>query len=94
MNQKQSVERNVLELLRDCPVTRYDDMMLILLYYERHAAVPMDKVSFETVLREYKAFGLPCFDTIRRARQRLQAALPHLSRNHKPCAISVTIKLE
>ena len=69
MNQSKTVESRVLEILKDCPRSRYDDMLLILHYYNRF---------------NYKLYGLPCFETIRRARQRVQSVFPELSRNPQP----------
>ena len=35
MKQKTTVESRVLEILMECPASRYDDMLLILHYYNR-----------------------------------------------------------
>ena len=67
MKQQKTVESRVLEILKECPMSRYDDMLLILHYYNRYGY--------------YRAYGLPCFETIRRARQRVQSLFPEYSRN-------------
>ncbi len=35
----------------------------------------------EDIVFNYRAYGLPCFETIRRARQRVQSLFPEYSRN-------------
>ena len=35
MNKQKTVDSKVLAILRECPETRYDDMQLILCYYNR-----------------------------------------------------------
>lgn len=80
MNQKETVENRVLEILRVCPRSRHDDMVLILHYYNRYGTIRVGEWSLQTVVNNYKALGLPCFETIRRARQRVQALFPELSR--------------
>lgn len=80
MNQTKTVENRVLEILRACPRARYDDMVLILRYYNRYGTIRAGELPLETVIYNYKALNLPCFETIRRARQRVQALFPELSR--------------
>jgi hypothetical protein len=81
MNQTKTVERRVLDILKSCPMARYDDMVLILHYYNRYSRGLAGKLPFENVALQYRKYGLPCFETIRRARQRVQALFPELSRN-------------
>lgn len=81
MNQTKTVETRVLEILRACPRARYDDMVLILHYYNRYGTIRAGELPLETVIYNYKALKLPCFETIRRARQRVQALFPELSRD-------------
>lgn len=80
MNQTETVENRVLEILRDCPRSRYDDMVLILHYYNLYGTIRAGELPLETVVYNYKALRLPCFETIRRARQRVQTLFPELSR--------------
>lgn len=37
------------------------------------------------IVNNYKGYGLPCFETIRRARQRVQSLFPELSRQCSGC---------
>lgn len=37
MNKQKTVDSKVLAILRECPETRYDDMQLILCYYNRYS---------------------------------------------------------
>ena len=82
MKTMKTVESRVLQILRDCPETRNEDMLLFYRYYNRYAdyhragALPLEDLAYN-----YKAYGLPCFESIRRARQRVQSLFPELSRN-------------
>ena len=40
MKQQKTVESRVLEILKECPMSRYDDMLLILHYYNRYGYIP------------------------------------------------------
>lgn len=84
MNQSKTVEIRVLEILKDCPRSRYDDMLLILHYYNRYSYMRVGELPLEDIVFNYKLYGLPCFETIRRARQRVQSVFPELSRNPQP----------
>lgn len=75
-----TVEANVREILSACPMARQDDMVLMLHYYNRYGTIRAGELPLETVVFNYKALGLPCFETIRRARQRVQSLFPELSR--------------
>ena len=85
MNQQKTVESRVLSILKDCPRARFDDMILIMHYYNRYATylrageLPLNDLAFN-----YKVYGLPCFETIRRARQRVQSLFPEYSRSANP----------
>ena len=85
MNQQNTVESRVLSILKDCPRARFDDMVLVMHYYNRYATylrageLPLNDLAFN-----YKVYGLPCFETIRRARQRVQSLFPEYSRNANP----------
>ncbi len=81
MNRINTVENKVLQILRDSPETRYEDMKLYYRYYNRYAddlragELPLGDLAYN-----YKFYGLPCFESIRRARQRVQSLFPELSR--------------
>lgn len=81
MNQTTTVESRVLEIMRGCPRSRYDDMELATQYYSRYGHRKITELPLGYVMFNYKRFGLPCFETIRRARQRVQSLFPELSRN-------------
>ena len=70
MNKQKTVDSKVLAILRECPETRYDDMQLILCYYNRYSYMRVGDLPLEDIVNNYKGYGLPCFETIRRARQR------------------------
>lgn len=61
MNQQRTVESRVLSILKDCPRARFDDMILIMHYYNRYANFlrageqPLCDLAFN-----YKVYGLPC----------------------------------
>ena len=48
----------------------------------------------EHIVYNYKGYGLPCFETIRRARQRVQSLFPELSRQCTGCCCDVPDKLK
>ena len=82
MNQQQTVESRVLSVLKDCPRARFDDMILVMHYYNRYAEdLRAGELPLEDLAYNYKAYGLPCFETIRRARQRVQSLFPEYSRS-------------
>lgn len=82
MKTMKTVESRVLEILRDCPETRNEDMLLFYRYYNRFADyLRAGELPLEDLAYNYKAYGLPCFESIRRARQRVQSLFPELSRN-------------
>lgn len=82
MDRLKTVESRELSVLKDCPRARFDDMILFMHYYDRYAdylctgKLPLNDLAFN-----YKAYGLPCFETIRRARQRVQSLFPEYSRS-------------
>ena len=82
MDRLKTVEGRVLSVLKDCPRARFDDMILIMHYYNRYAnfsragELPLCDLAFN-----HKVYGLPCFETIRRARQRVQSLFSEYSRN-------------
>ena len=69
MNKQKTVDSKVLAILRECPETRYDDMQLILCYYNRYSYMRVGDLPLEDIVNNYKGYGLPCFETIRRARE-------------------------
>ena len=82
MNITNTVESRVLQILKDCPETRNDDMLLFFRYYNRFGCIRAGGLPLSVISLNYKAYGLPCFETIRRARQRVQSLLPEFSRKY------------
>ena len=64
---------------------RQADMQLILCYYNRYSYMRVGDLPLEDIVNNYKGYGLPCFETIRRARQRVQSLFPELSRQCSGC---------
>ena len=92
MNQQKTVESRVLSILKDCPRARFDDMILIMHYYNRYATyLRAGELPFCDLAFNYKSYGLPCFETIRRARQRVQSLFPEYSRSANPDDDSMVI---
>ena len=58
---------------------------LILCYYNRYSYMRVGDLPLEDIVNNYKGYGLPCFETIRRARQRVQSLFPELSRQCSGC---------
>ena len=94
MNKQRTVDSKVLAILRECPETRYDDMQLILCYYNRYSYLKVGDLSLEDIVNNYKGYGLPCFETIRRSRQRVQSLFPELSRQCSGCDSSIRVVIE
>lgn len=62
MKQQKTVESRVLEILKECPMSRYDDMLLILHYYNQYGYIPAGNLPLEDIVFNYRAYGLPCFE--------------------------------
>ena len=94
MNQQKTVESRVLSILKDCPRARFDDMILIMHYYNRYATylrageLPLNDLAFN-----YKVYGLPCFETIRRARQRVQSELSRKEVRERDGGVVIVINI-
>ena len=84
MNQLRTVDSKVLEILKEDKTARYDDMKLILEYYNRYSYLRIGELPLEDIVYNYKGYGLPCFESIRRARQRVQSCFPEYSRMPEP----------
>lgn len=80
MKTLKTIENRVLAVLKEYPEARNDDMKLYLLVseaciYDTHG---IGDFRFEDVMSNYKAYGIPCFESIRRTRQKIQAKYPEL----------------
>lgn len=75
-----TVEKMVYDVLKSNPKARDNDMELYYIvskefFYLTHGQAML---LFEDVMRNYKALGIPCFESVRRTRQKIQAAYPEL----------------
>lgn len=71
------VEKVVKRVLTERPETRGDDFLLLLLVYsEYYAQIPYEL--FGNVMVHHKEIGLPPFESVRRARQKIQAECEEL----------------
>lgn len=57
MNKQKTVDSKVLAILRECPETRYDDMQLILCYYNRYSYMRVGDLPLEDIVNNYKGYG-------------------------------------
>ena len=62
MKQQKTVESRVLEILKECPMSRYDDMLLILHYYNRYGYIPAGNLPLEDIVFKdvYKRQEIRC----------------------------------
>jgi len=72
----------VLDVLKEHPTTRNSDMLLYLKVCEICNPEALKKPLCD-VLPSLKEYGLPPFETVRRARQKLQAVFPYLGSNDR-----------
>ncbi len=99
MTQTKTVESKVMKILKAAPETRFDDMLLFLAYYKLYTYGKVNVMTFQDVLSSYDEMGLPCFESIRRARQRVQSCFPELGRkccvcDRKPISVNVTVNID
>ena len=75
-----TVEKTVHDVLKAHPEARESDMELYYLVSLRFFILYHGKAMllFEDVMRNYRGLGIPCFESVRRARQKLQAKHPEL----------------
>lgn len=75
------VQNNVKKILTRHPETRNDDFKLISRYLFEHCEdLPSDTNVFEA-LEYHTDYGIPIFESITRARRKIQADYPELSAN-------------
>ena len=67
----------VKELLTNHPETRNSDALLYIKVVQRLNSSALEK-PFEEVMTSLEEMGLPCFETVRRTRQKLQNEFPNL----------------
>lgn len=73
-----TTQEKVRAVLTSRPEARDDDMKLYL-YVCDYCMPAVGTMPFETVMTQYRSFGIPCFESVRRTRQKLQARYPELS---------------
>ena len=74
------VKKNVQQILEDRPGTRSSDGELYYVYCERELGIyPMSVLRASDLLLFRKQLGLPTFEAVRRARQKVQAEFPELA---------------
>lgn len=78
MKDLKTIENRVRDILLSSKEARDDDMILYLLYCNRFGEVRVGELPFEMVMNNYKVFHIPCFESVRRTRQKIQAATPEL----------------
>ena len=69
-------------ILKDNPDTRNSDNLLyyhVLKHVGNRHGIDIEKMSVPTFLLKMKDYGLPPFESVRRARQKIQAAHPELA---------------
>lgn len=71
MNKLYKVEDIVYQVLKEVPEARKDDFVLVVEVYNKIQPL-LYGVSFEKVMLNHKELGLPYFESISRARRRLQ----------------------
>ncbi len=72
----------VMEILKEYPETRNSDDALYFRVCE-HLNKGCMHLSFGTVILNRKCFDLPPFESVRRSRQKIQAAWPELAGNNE-----------
>lgn len=102
MRNLKTIENRVLAVLKEHPEARNDDMKLYLLVskaciYDTHG---ISYFSFEDVMSNYKAYGIPCFESIRRTRQKFRRSTLNLAVPPKyagqgiKCSVSILTTLK
>lgn len=90
MQKIKNVEKTVFEILKKCPYSRGDDYLLyyyvIGVYFERNPKLGnINRVSFASIMCDHYALGLPSYETVTRARRKLQAKHPELISKPDAC---------
>lgn len=77
MNKLYKLEDIVYQVLKEVPEARKDDFVLVAEVYNRIQPL-INNVSFNRVMLAHKELGLPYFESISRARRRLQSIFEEL----------------
>ena len=78
MKDLKTIESRVRAILSKNKEARDDDMILYLMYCNHYGEVRVGELPFEMVMNNYKVFHIPCFESVRRTRQKIQASAPEL----------------
>ena len=81
-NELKTTQDLVLEILKASPRARNSDNYLLYAVYAtvgRRHGIDIDKMSVPTFFLHMKDYGFPSPETVRRTRQKLQAAYPELA---------------
>ena len=82
MNKLYKVEETVKEILKEVPAARDDDFILLAhVYYKLDPEIV--GTPFNVVMLGHKEYGLPPFESVTRARRKLQAEYEELRANKK-----------
>lgn len=75
MRELKTIEKVVYEILKANPEARNDDMELYFLVSKEFIFMTHggNVLLFEDVMRNYHRLGIPCFESVRRTRQKIQA---------------------
>lgn len=83
MNNPNTIENQVLTILKENTDARNDDMKLYLLVcnrcYQRYENQDIGGLPFAVIMNCYKELHLPHFESVRRSRAKLQASHPELA---------------
>lgn len=95
MNNPNTIENQVLTILKENTDARNDDMKLYLLVcnrcYQRYENQDIGSLPFAVIMNCYKELHLPHFESVRRSRAKLQAShhelapSPEVQRGRKRC---------
>lgn len=80
MSKLRTIESIVRPILEENAEARNDDMVLFLLVCNdcAHHAQGAGMITLEDVMRNYRSFQIPCFESVRRTRQKIQSEQPEL----------------
>jgi len=86
MKDLKTIQEKVKAVLTSNAEARNDDMKLYFCvcdYTLSDEGIHIGNMPFETVMKQYRSLGIPCFESVRRTRQKLQAKYPELAGNRQ-----------
>lgn len=90
MNELKTTAALVKHILETNPPARNDDDLLylkVITHEARLKGIDLDSMTFVRYLRNKKAYGFTGFETVRRARQKIQAKYPELAAKKSVSAV-------